>query len=143
MGLHVVPGFDAEGVEFLVTTHPYNDYRQYRTISTAVQRRLLCSEIKRAAEQGQLLALRAEDRVVGLATFSHLHWDSSIFGLPMARIGHLIAASGAGARVQRLDRLLEELIDLARTQGIRHLSTRVDCADIEAIQCLEHRGFRL
>jgi hypothetical protein len=32
---------------------------------------------------------------------------------------------------------------LARTQGIRHLSTRVDCADIEAIQCLEHRGFRL
>jgi hypothetical protein len=78
-----------------------------------------------------------------LATLSHLHWDSSIFGLPMAKIGHLIAASAQGSRAQILDRLLEELIELARTQGIRHLSTRMDCADIEAIQCLEHRGFRL
>jgi len=87
MELHVVPGFDAEGLEFLVTIHPYNDYRHYRTISTEVQRRLLCSEIERAAEQGQVLALRIGEQVVGLATLSHLPWDSSIFGLPMAKIG--------------------------------------------------------
>jgi GNAT superfamily N-acetyltransferase len=143
MELHVVPGFDAEGLEFLVTTHPYNDYRHYRTISKEVQLRLLCSEIERAAEQGQVLSLRVEERVVGLATLSHLPWDSSIFGLPMAKIGHLIATSAHGSRAQFLDRLLEDLIELARAQGIRHLSTRVDCADIEAIQCLEHWGFRL
>jgi hypothetical protein len=83
------------------------------------------------------------DQVVGLTTLSPLPWDSSIFSLPMARIGHLIAASVPGSRAQIFDRLLEELIDLARTQGIRHLSTRVDCADTEAIQCLERRGFRL
>jgi GNAT superfamily N-acetyltransferase len=143
MELHVAPGFDAEGLELLVTAHPYNDYRHYRTISKDVQLRLLSSEIERAAEQGQVLSLRVEERVVGLATLSHLPWDSSIFGLPMAKIGHLIATSAHGSRAQFLDRLLEELIELARTQGIRHLSTRVDCADIEAIQCLEHWGFRL
>jgi GNAT superfamily N-acetyltransferase len=143
MELHVVPGFDAEGLEFLVTTHPYNDYRHYRTISTEVQHRLLCSEVERAAEQGQMLSLRVGDQVVGLTTLSPLPWDSSIFGLPMARIGHLIAASVPGPRAQIFDRLLEELIDLARTQGIRHLSTRVDCADTEAIHSLERKGFRL
>jgi hypothetical protein len=143
MELHVVPGFDAEGLECLVSTHPYNDYRHYRAISKAVQLRLLRSEIERAGEQGQLLALRTGGQVVGLATFSYLPWDSSIFGLPMARIGHLIAASTQGVRAQILDRLLDGLIELARTQGVKHLSTRVDCADIEAIQCLEGRGFRL
>jgi hypothetical protein len=143
MQLDALPVFDAQGLELLLAAHPYNDYRHYRTISKEVQLRLLCSEIERAAEQGQLLALRVGDQVVGLATLSHLHWDSSIFGLPMAKIGHLITASAQGSRAQILDRLLDELIELARTQGIRHLSTRVDCADIDAIQCLEHRGFRL
>jgi hypothetical protein len=32
---------------------------------------------------------------------------------------------------------------VARAEGISHLSTRVDCADSEAIQGLEHKGFRL
>ena len=143
MELHVVPGFDAEDLECLVPIHPYNDYRHYRTISKAVQLQLLRSEIERAGEQGQLLALRVGDQIVGLATLSHLPWDSSIFGLSMARIGHLIAASTQGVRAQILDRLLDGLIELARTQGVKHLSTRVDCADIEAIQCLEDQGFRL
>ena len=36
MELHVAPGFDAAGLAHLVTTHPYNDYRHYRTIPTGV-----------------------------------------------------------------------------------------------------------
>jgi hypothetical protein len=143
MQLDALPAFDAQGLEPLLSTYPYNDYRHYRPLSQEVQARILVSEVERASEQGQLLALRGGDQVVGLATLSHLPWDSTFFGLPMAKIGHLIAASAQGSRPQTLDRLLEGLIDLARTEGIRHLSTRVDCADIEAIQCLEHRGFRL
>ena len=143
MELHVSPGFDAQELELLVAAHPYSDYRHYRTISKEVQLRLLSSEIERAAEQGQFWTLRVEDQVVGLATLSHLPWDSNIFGLSMAKIGHLIAASAPGSKAQLLDRLLEELIKLARAQGIRHLSTRVDCADIETIQVLERWGFRL
>jgi hypothetical protein len=143
MGLDALPAVEAQRLKPLVSAYPYNDYRHYRTVSKEVQIRILCSEIERAAEQGRLLALRRGGRVVGLVTLSHLPWDSSIFGLPMAKIGHLIAAPAQGSRVQLLDRLLEGLIELARTEGIRHLSTRVDCADIEAIQCLEHQGFRL
>ena len=143
MELDALPVFNAQGLEPLVSDYLYNDYRHYRTISKEVQIRILFSEIERAAEQGQLLALRVGDQVAGVATLSHLPWDSNIFGLPMAKIGHLIAASAQGTRAQILDRLLEELIEFARTQGIRHLSTRVDCADIEAIQCLEHQGFRM
>jgi GNAT superfamily N-acetyltransferase len=143
MGLHASPGFDAQELERLVAAHPYHDYRHYRALPKEVQLRLLASEIERAAEQGQLLTLREEDHTVALATFSHLPWDSHIFGLSMAKIGHLIAASAPGSRVQRLDRVLEELIAWARRQGVRHLSTRVDCADVAAIQCLERQGFRL
>jgi hypothetical protein len=143
MELYVLPAFDAHRLESLVATSSYNDYRQYRSISKEVQHRILFSEVERAARQGQLLVLGEEGQVVGLVTLIHLPWDSSIFDRPMAKVGHLIAASAPGSRAQILGRLLDGLIDLARTQGIRHLSTRVDCADIGAIQCLEERGFRL
>jgi hypothetical protein len=143
MQLDALPAFDAQGLEPLLSVHPYNDYRHYRSISKEVQRRILLSEVERASEQGQLLALRGGAQVVGLATLSRLPWDSRIFGLPMAKIGHLMAASAQGARAQLLGQLLDGVIESARSKGIRHLSTRVDCADIEAIQCLERRGFRL
>jgi hypothetical protein len=143
MELDALPASDAHGLEPLVSAYPYSDYRHYRTLPKEVQIRILVSEIERAAEQGRLLALRGRDQVVGLVTLSHLPWDSSIFGLPMAKIGHLIAAPAPGARSRMLDRLLDGMIELARTEGIRHLSTRVDCADVEAIQCLERWGFQL
>jgi hypothetical protein len=143
MELSALPTFDAQGLEPLVSAYPYSDYRHYRTVPKEVQIHLLVSEIERAAEQGRLLALRSGDQVVGLVTLSHLPWDSSIFGLPMAKIGHLIATPAQGSRSRMLDRLLDGLIELARAEGIRHLSTRVDCADVEAIQCLERWGFQL
>jgi hypothetical protein len=143
MRLDTLPAFDSQGLEPLLFAYPYNDYRQYRTISKEVQSRILLAEVERASEQGQLLALREEDQLVGLATLSHLPWDSGLFGLPMAKIGHLLAAPGHEARAQILDRLIEGLIELARVDRIRHLSIRVDCADIETIQWLERWGFRL
>ena len=102
MELEALPVFDAQGLEPLVSDYLYNDYRHYRAISKEVQIRILISEIERAAEQGQLLALRGGDQIVGLVTLSHLPWDSSIFGLPMAKIGHLIVASAQGSRSQNL-----------------------------------------
>ena len=82
MQLDALPAFDAQGLEPLLSTYPYNDYRHYRTLSKEVQARILVSEVERASEQGQLLALRGGDQVVGLATLSHLPWDSTFFGLP-------------------------------------------------------------
>jgi hypothetical protein len=143
MQLDALPAFDAQGLEPLLFAYPYKDYRHYRTISKEVQTRILRAEVERASEEGQLLALRGEDQIVGLATLSHLPWDSRLFGLPMAKIGHLLAAPAHEARAAVLDRLIEGLIELARVDGIRHLSIRVDCADIEAIQWLERWGFRL
>ena len=140
---YVLPAFDARGLEPLVSTSSYNDYRCYRRISKETQSRILLCEIERAVGQGDLLALREGDQMVGLVTLIHLPWDSEIFDLPMAKIGHLIATSAQGGRIEVLGRLLDRLIELAHAQGIKHLSTRVDCADIEAIQCLEQRGFRL
>jgi len=136
------PG-ELQGLEALVSTYPYNDYRHYRPLSQQIQARILLSEIRRAAQHGHVLTQKEGDQIVACATLSSLPWDSQIFGLPMARIGPLIVVPRHGGRARLIGQLLDGLIEVARAQGIRHLSTRVDCADSEAIQCLEHRGFRL
>jgi hypothetical protein len=65
MELDALPAFDAQGLEPLLSAYPYNDYRHYRTISNEVQTRILLSEVERASEQGQLLALRGGIRWSG------------------------------------------------------------------------------
>ena len=134
---------EVSDLEPLLSVYPYNAYRLYRGIPKESQVRILLSEVQRLAAQGCLMAVKEGDEIVGLASFTHLPWDSRIFGLPMAKIGHLIAAYRGGARAEILDQLLAGLIERACAEGYRHLSTRVDCADVGAIHCLERRGFRL
>ncbi len=127
----------------LVAAYPYNDYRHYRAIPPKARVRILLSEIERAAEEGHLWALKDGSRIIGLAILTPLPWDSEIFGLPMARLDHLITAAEAQPRAHLLDRFLDDLVELARAQDVKHLSTRVDCADVEAVQSLERKGLRL
>jgi hypothetical protein len=134
---------ELQGLKVLVSTHPYNDYRHYRALPQELQRHILLSEIQRAAQHGHLLTQKEGEQIIGLATLNPLPWDSQIFGLPMARIGPLLMAPRREGRSKLIAELLDGVIEMARSQGIRHLSTRVDCADSEAIQSLEQKGFQL
>jgi len=134
---------EPQELEALVSNYPYNDYRHYRGLPQKVQRHILLSEIQQAARYGHVLTQKEGDQLVALAPLSPLSWDSQIFGRSMARIGSVLVLPRHGARARLIDQLLNNLIELARTQRIEHLSTRVDCADSELIHSLERRGFRL
>ncbi len=134
---------DREALAPLVSAHPYSDYRNHRAFPKRDQDRILLGQIQRAAEQDHVVGVKEGDRILGLATLSAMPWDSGIFGLPMARIGPLIVPAQGHPRAPLVHRLLDGLLEVARAEGVRHVSTRVDCADVDAIHALERSGFRL
>lgn len=75
----------------------------------------------------------------GAAAWRPLGWDSSIFGLAMGRLDFLWARD---EQPESLRALLRMVLEDARSQGIRHLATRMKLARTASIQVLEEFGFR-
>ena len=58
----------------------------------------------------------------------------------MGRIDYVLASAGATA--EHVDAAITGSLDAARAAGLRHLTARVDVADLRTLGLLEARGFR-
>jgi len=91
-----------------------------------------------AGDSRTLLASR-DGHFLGAAAWSHLPWDSDLFGFPTGRVTLLI---GVGDRPDTLDLLCRAVLDDAASQGVRHLTARVPSSDLAGIWALERAGFQ-
>lgn len=137
---------DLDALSPLIAGYPFKPYRNFRAFSRAVETRLLQAEVLAtlthtdgAGIVAGVVAEGAAERA--LVTWRRLSWDSAFFGLPMARVEHIIGASldAPAPAAEALDACLDDL----RGAGVSHVSARVDAADIAAMHLLEARGFRL
>jgi dTDP-4-amino-4,6-dideoxy-D-galactose acyltransferase len=137
----LAPG-ELEELAPLLAGHRYHDYRLYPRFSRADRTRVLGHEMEEAAKRGVVVAARGRGRPLAVASVESLAWDSAFFGLPMGRIGTLVAeASPDGG--EALAVVLDAALEAAREVGLQHLAARADTEDLEAVQALEARGFRL
>lgn len=127
---------DAAVWDALIESYPYKPYRYYRTFPRKTQQAILRAEIAATASHADGVVVRAGD--TALAAGRLLSWETAFFGVPMARLEYLLATT-ADARAQVLDDAIAQL----RARGARHLSARVDVADIATLSLLEERGFRV
>jgi dTDP-4-amino-4,6-dideoxy-D-galactose acyltransferase len=82
------------------------------------------------------IAVQPGGAICGLACWTRLAWDSEQFGFPAARIEFLLAHE---LDVKRI--LLARVLEQAQQSGIRHLTARVDAADLASVHALEQCGF--
>jgi L-amino acid N-acyltransferase YncA len=129
-------------VDRLIALYPFKPYREYRVWSRARQRAILRAEIDRArAGPGHVGLLAGEADQAVMALCRPLPWDSAFFGLAMARLDLLLR--GAETPRLALDAVLSALLQECRSRGVRHITARVDVADMQAVAALEDAGFRL
>lgn len=120
----------------LIADYPYKPYRYYRTFPRKAQHAILRAEIAATAAHADGVVLQAGETALAAARL--LSWETAFFGVPMARLEYLLAtADDARARV------LDDTIAALAARGARHLSARVDVADIGTLSLLEDRGFRV
>jgi len=133
---------ELDSLTALLSTRRYHDYRLYPRFSPEDRARVLRRELETAGTRGVVMVALDGGRRVGVASLEPLAWDSTFFGLPMGRIGTLVVDPAANAR-RVLAVLLDEAMQAAREGGLEHVAARADAEDLEAVQALEARGFRL
>jgi hypothetical protein len=102
------------------------------------------AEIARVRETSGHVALVTEsssgaDAVIVMA--HPLAWDTTFFGVPMAKIDVVLREEGTSSRV--VDEAIGVTLARLRAAGIMHVSARIDVADLELVATLEAHGFRL
>jgi hypothetical protein len=135
-----LPGLgEASLVLPLAEGYAFNPYRNYRMLSRRARAAVLAAEVEAALRDADgMVCVHAAGGEPAAAVARRLPWDSSFFGVPMARVDYLLGADPA-ARLAALRACLARL----RGEGARHVSARVDVADVEAAGMLEDCGFRL
>jgi hypothetical protein len=123
----------------LAEGYAFNPYRNYRMLSRRARAAVLAAEVEATLRDADgMVCVHEAGGGRAAAVARRLPWDSSFFGVPMARIDYLLGGDPA-ARLVALRACLAGL----RAEGARHVSARVDVADVEAAAMLEECGFRL
>ncbi len=125
----------------LLEGHAFKPYRQYRTYSRKEQLAILQAEVTSAlAVPGEFSRVVGDERPRAAVVARPLDWDSAFFGLPMARIDYVVATPAASLD----DRVavIGAACAAAQAAGVKHLTARVDVADLDTLGVLEEHGFR-
>jgi hypothetical protein len=119
--------------------YEFDPYRDYHVFTEAQRRAVLLAEVEetlRHPDGRVYLCETGGGRAVVVAR--RLAWDSAFFGVPMARVEYLFADT-PGTQWHALRMCLDAL----QAEGVRHVSRRVDVADVASAAPLEELGFRL
>ncbi len=132
------PG-DRAVVEPLVEAYPFKSYRNYRVLPRKAQTAVMMAEVDATLSHRDGIVLQVTSGTEhAVAIGRTLAWDSAFFGLPMARLDYVLASGRAYVQPA-----IAALLEAMRARGVRHVSARVDVADIELTTLLEAHGFRL
>jgi hypothetical protein len=130
---------ELERVESLVERYSFKPYRNYRVLSRKAQTAVMMAEVAATLGHRDGIVLQAtSDGHEGVAVARSLAWDTAFFGVPMGRVEHLLAS-----QMSLVPTLIESSVEHLREAGVRHVSARVDVAEIELVGMLESHGFRL
>jgi L-amino acid N-acyltransferase YncA len=129
-------------IDRLIHLYQFKPYRDYRVWSRPVQGAILKAEVGRSLSAvGRVAIVAGEGDAALLGVCRALDWDTGFFGVPMGRLELLLRGPDCGR--DTVTNAVTSLVEQARAQGLRHLTAKVDVADMQAVAVLEDAGFRL
>lgn len=123
----------------LVRRYPFKPYRNYRIAPASMQDEALIGEASGLIDAPDgTVHIRGETGCEAVAIAHRLGWESTFFGLQMARLDYLFGDDTAARRDA-----VKACLDALHKSGVRHVSARLDAADIATAALFEQQGFRL
>jgi ribosomal protein S18 acetylase RimI-like enzyme len=83
------------------------------------------------------------DRLLGYAGYQMLPWDTDVLNMVSGRVGYMWGQGDYLTQRQRLSRLLGVCIEKLVSDGMKFLSTRINCEELAAVHAAEDHGFRV
>jgi hypothetical protein len=126
-------------VEPLVRDYPFKPYRNYRVVPRKAQTAVLLAEITQTLTHADGVVTWLEHEGGAAVTVARaLEWDSRFFGVPMGRIDYVVAPDRT-----LVASAVAQAVEALRARGVRHISARVDVADVETMAVFEAAGFHV
>ncbi len=139
MNVRALAARELSFAELLVQNCPFKPYRNYRMLSRKAQTAVMLAEIGETANHRRGVVVHLQQgNATAIAVGRALEWDSRFFDVPMGRVEYLLASDS-----QLLPVALEQIVDALVARGVRHVSARVDVADIALMAVFESGGFHL
>ncbi|HXE62020.1 MAG TPA: GNAT family N-acetyltransferase [Bryobacteraceae bacterium] len=135
-----------EELEHFVAAHGRQGYTPWHQIATSDRVEALQAERVHGLlmRENTHRVCRCNDcEITGLACWSELAWDSGQFGFPAARIDLLVASGDRTSAAASKRDMVSETVLACGNRGIRHITTRVDAADLTSIEALRKNNFDL
>lgn len=144
-GIERLADTDIKLVRSFLTRYPFPTYLHYPNLSQEGFASYLILVLKDSFLNDRDLTIIAKtgDEINGLASLIHLNWDSQHFGIPMAKIGLLLATGNYPFAFQTKRALLEYVLQECAKQAINFVSCRVNTEDSGTLHLLETEGFQL
>jgi len=123
----------------LVDAYRFKRFRDHRGIARRAAGAVMVAEIRETLDHvdGLVLTVRAS-RQEAVAVARVLAWETEFFRVPMGRIEYVLAPTADAWQAA-----LREAVRALRARGVRHVSLRLDVADLGSVSIAESEGFRL
>jgi hypothetical protein len=137
--IQTITASDLTLLEPLIHMYPFKPYRTYRVLPRKAQTAVMLAEIADTVKRADGVVVHLQSgEAEAVAVARALEWDSHFFGVRMGRVEYVCASDS-----RLIGPALACAVERLSARGIRHLSARVDVADIESIAIYEAQGFRL
>lgn len=133
-------------LRLLLLKDPFYFYSNYSKINQTKYIEYLIHEIEELNKKNlrnMILLAKKKDKIVGMITLKFANWDTSYFGISMAKIRYLKAIGSKEDMVEIKKALLGSLIQKCLEKRIKHLTIRIDLMDYTSLFVLEEMGFRV
>lgn len=137
---------DQHQINLLLENVVFKDYIHYHNFNRKQALKYLrgtVQTIMSAAKSWLCYARGKGSQPIGLVIVEPLFWESSFFGLQMARINLLLCRHPTAEYYPIAAALLNTALEGAREAGLEHLSVRIDVDNLCLMHALEDTGFRL
>lgn len=127
-------------IRSLIEDYLYNDYRHYPLLKKRQKKQAMYLKVLSCLKHGAEAFTETYKGEKGIIILRELPWDSSFFKVFMGAIEIMLLERDS---LPLRDRLLDIALDWMRKKKIKHISFKVDTADIKTVLALQKRGFYL
>jgi hypothetical protein len=129
--------------EFMVKAR-YHNYAFLSEVPEAALAELVLQELAEMKEPAPvILAAKAAGETIGMVSLQRLNWDTEHFGIPMARIKHILGGVDPELDLAAKKMLIAAGTEELRRSGVKHVAVRLSADDAHSIFALQQAGYYL
>jgi len=129
--------------EFIAQTR-HKNFSCFSEVSGAALTDLFLSEIEEMKDPAPgIFIAKSRNNPIALLSLARLDWDSGHFGMPMARIKHILGGVDPELDLPAKKMLIAKAGEELKNMGARHAAVRLPADDTASLYALERAGYYL